>query len=396
MLEKQITLQVSIGSRLISFKVDPIDYSIKEIHSISVVAPIQYVWPHPLRNLLYVACSNRSISSADDIHSLVTIAVNEHTGMMQIIGQIAITSRPIHLTMDSSGQQLFVAYNAPSLMTVHPVLLDGTVGAASAPISNMIFGNFPHQILITPSGNSAILVTRGNDANGDAPEKPGALIVFPIKSNSKSPVQVTAPNGGYGFGPRHLDFHPNGRWVAVSIERQNQLHIYELCNEKLSDEPIYNLSTLPQPMRSSHDQLAGTIHFHPNGRYLYVVNRNDTSVYGDPSDASEYEGNNIVVYGFDEITGEPKLIQHVLTESIHVRTFSIDDDCGLLVAASILPALARVGNKIEMIPAKLSFFQIEANGKLTLVRTHQMSNQRESMFWSRLNTNKKIHQLTIK
>ena len=33
-----------------------------------------------------------------------------------------------------------------------------------------------------------------------------------------------APNGGYGFGPRHLDFHPSKPWIYVSLERQTALN----------------------------------------------------------------------------------------------------------------------------------------------------------------------------
>ena len=35
-----------------------------------------------------------------------------------------------------------------------------------------------------------------------------------------------APNGGYGFGPRHLDFHPSRSWIYVSLERQNALAMF--------------------------------------------------------------------------------------------------------------------------------------------------------------------------
>jgi 6-phosphogluconolactonase len=36
-------------------------------------------------------------------------------------------------------------------------------------------GIFAHQILTTPSNQSAILVARGNNASGGKPEDPGAL-----------------------------------------------------------------------------------------------------------------------------------------------------------------------------------------------------------------------------
>jgi 6-phosphogluconolactonase len=389
MSTKPVTLQISVGAELISFSVDQTQLTLEEIGRVAVMAPIQYVWPHPSRNILYVVSSNRSVSKADDVHSLATIEVDEHFGSMRVIAQIDLPTRPIHLTVDPSGCRLFVAYNAPSRVTVHSIFPDGTVADATTQMTAMTFGHYPHQIRITPSGKVAILVARGNDAHGDNPEQPGSLILFSLLGNSLTRIQTVAPGRGYGFGPRHLDIHPGGRWVAVSIERQNELHIYELTDDQLSNEPVFKLSTLPGPVRSPRDQLAGTVHFHQNGKYLYVVNRNDASVYGDHREPSAYEGNNIVAYSFDQTSGKPVPIQYVLTESVHVRTFSLDDESSLLVAASILPAFASREKIIEKVPAKLSFFRIGTDGKLSLAKVEEMGNQHESMFWSCLNTNKK-------
>ena len=59
-------------------------------------------------------------------------------------------------------------------------------------------------------------------------------------------------------------------------------------------------------------QLAGTVHVHSNGRFVYSVNRADDT-------AGE---NSIAVYALDQATGEPTPIQHADTHSIHVRTFA--------------------------------------------------------------------------
>jgi len=58
---------------------------------------------------------------------------------------------------------------------------------------------------------------------GAKPEEPGALKVFYYEGSKLTNEASVAPNGGYGFGPRHLDFHPTKPWVYVSLERQNRL-----------------------------------------------------------------------------------------------------------------------------------------------------------------------------
>ena len=52
-----------------------------------------------------------------------------------------------------------------------------------------------------------------------------------------------APNGGYGFGPRHLDFNPTQPWVYVSLERQNKLQLFKLEGDGLSPEPSFTKDT---------------------------------------------------------------------------------------------------------------------------------------------------------
>jgi 6-phosphogluconolactonase (cycloisomerase 2 family) len=381
------TLQLTIGPELISFEVDSQDLSLRETGRVAVAAPIQYVWPHPSRALLYVASSNRSISRADDLHSLATVEVDTQ-GALRVIGQVALPTRPIHLTVEPDGRRVLVCYNAPSRLTVHPIGADGVAGDAEPQQPALDTGIYPHQVLAMPSGAAALLVARGNDARNGVAQQPGSLRVFGLRGREGlASGQVVAPGGGFGFGPRHVDFHPGGRWMAASIERQNELHIYALDGDRLSAEPVFKLSTWPAPVRSPHDQLAGTLHFHPNGKILYLMNRNDTAVYGDGKQASDYEGNNIAVYAFDEASGRPELLQNVCTDSVHVRTFSLDRSGTLLVAASILPALARRGNGVAVqIPARLSFFRVAEDGRLTLARTEDMGHGRAALFWSRLDT----------
>lgn len=379
-----LVLHLTIGPDLICFGVDRDDLSLREIHRLTLAAPVQYVWPHPSRNLLYVASSNRSISKAGNQHMLATVEVDDHTGAMRQLSQVSLPTRPIHLTLDPAARWALVVYNAPALISAHAIDSAGRAGETivQSPVPRV--GHFPHQVLMLPSGEAAVIVARGNHAVPGRPEEPGSFEFLSVGQGKLSNLSTVAPGGGLGFGPRHLEFHPNGRWAAVSVERQNELHIFAVERDQFSRKPAFRLSTLETPPTRGHDQLSSTIHFHPNGKSLYVVNRHDTAVYGDGSKPSDYAGNNIAVYAFDEESGKPELLQHVLTESIHVRSFSFDASGRLLVTASILPALARRNGKVERIPSRLSFFHVGEDGRLTLAKVRDMDNE-QMMFWSRLN-----------
>ncbi len=171
-------------------------------------------------------------------------------------------------------------------------------------------GIFAHQILVTPSNTAAILVTRGNDPAGGKPEDPGALKVFTFKDGQLTNRASVAPAGGYGFGPRHLDFHPSGQWVYVSLERQNKLHVYKLQDDTLEMQPLFSKDTLAEPGNIRPRQFAGTIHVHPNGRYVYVANRSDAMT--DFQGKQVYLGgeNNIAVFGLSRRREQHRGVRH--------------------------------------------------------------------------------------
>ena len=69
----------------------------------------------------------------------------------------------------------------PSNITVHRIQPDGTLGEPVRSRAKPDVGIFAHQVLTTPGNQTAILVTRGNNAEAPSPEDPGALKVYGFK-----------------------------------------------------------------------------------------------------------------------------------------------------------------------------------------------------------------------
>jgi 6-phosphogluconolactonase (cycloisomerase 2 family) len=234
---------------------------------------------------------------------------------------------------------------------------------------------------VTPDNRLAILVTRGNEGTPTKAEDPGALKVFDYKDGVLSNEVSVAPNGGKEFGPRHLDFHPTKPWMYVSIETQNKMVMYRTAPGKIGPDIAYSATTLDQPNNIRARQAAGTVHVHPNGRFLYGANRAEATV--------EYQGkkvfkggeNSIVVYAIDQETGEPKPIQHIETQKIHPRTFHIHPGGKLMVAEHNLPVNVRDGDAVKTVAAGLSVFRIGDDGKLTFARSYDVDVGDKLMFW---------------
>src|SRR5258708_989740 len=295
----------------------------------------------------------------------------------------SLPCRPIHPSLARSGEYLLTAYNDPSNVTVHRINGDGSVGERVSQPDKLDAGIYGHQIRTTPGNQTAILVTRGNNAAGGKLEDPGALKLFGFKRGALTNLASIAPGTGLGFGPRHLDFHPSQPWVYVSIERQNKLYTYKLQSDgALGRDPIFVKDTLADAANVKPAQGAGPIHVHPNGRFVYLTNRNQGEVEFEGKKVFNGGENNVAVFAIDAQTGEPSLVQTVEGHGIHLRTFGIDPSGQLLVAASIRPLAVRDGSAIKTLTAGIMVYRIAGDGRLSFVRKYDVDTGKGQQFWS--------------
>ena len=170
--------------------------------------------------------------------------------------------------------------------------------------------------------------------------------------------------------------------MFVSLERQNKLQVYKkLDGGNLSATPLFTKESLENPKEGS-GQVAGTLHVHPNGRFLYQANRASGTV--------EYQGqrvfaggeNAIAVYSIRQETGEPVLIQHADTRGFVPRTFALDASGRMLVAANQTALSVREGQSVKIVPAGLSTFRVRNDGRLDFVHKYDVeTSASRSLFW---------------
>ena len=118
-----------------------------------------------------------------------------------------------------------------------------------------------------------------------------------------------------GAGPRHLVFHPNGKWIYVVNEKGCTVTLVQN-----SDNGKYNrgtsVSTLPTDYTDSNS--CADIHISSDGKFVYASNRGHDS---------------IAIYDVNAENGSLNLIGHQSTRGNRPRNFSLSpDDKYLLVA----------------------------------------------------------------
>ena len=129
-------------------------------------------------------------------------------------------------------------------------------------------------------------------------------------------------------------------------------------------------------------QHSGAIHVHPNGRFVYLTNRDSGTVDFEGRKINGGGHNNVAVFAIDQRTGEPTMIQTADAQAIELRTFGIDPSGRMMIAGSILSVPLRDGSTVKTVPAGLSVFRIGGDGKLAFVSKYDIDVGAVSQWWS--------------
>ena len=383
MRDRSQYLYASIGTQFCWYLPDLTAHQLDFISSRDFGSNIQYVWAHPQKDIIYVALSDGGPGKKGSYHSILACSIDRKTGEPAILGpKQRVPYRPIHLSTDERGENLFVAYNNPSSMSVHKIEANGDIGDTRIQLSKDQAGIFGHQVRITPNGKTVILVCRGYDATDTTPEKPGCLKIFDLTDGEICHTKTISPFGGLGFGARHLDFHPSGHCFYLAIERQSELHTFKIAEHGISDNPLFTASTLSKPLQSGVRQANSAVHVHPSGKFVYVSNRTYPAapINGRARPNGE---DNIAVFEINEISYEPSLIQSADTLGSLPRTFSIHNSGKMLVAANS-EAARKINSKgkATSLPLSLVSYKIGENGKLALKHQIKFKDKNQLLFWA--------------
>lgn len=165
----------------------------------------------------------------------------------------------------------------------------------------------PHSSLFSPDNRYMLVADLGLDLV--------RTYAFEAESGTLKPVSdaITPP----GSGPRHMAFHPNGKWVFSINEVGNSMTTYRYDADSGRLTPVDTISTLPGHFQG--ENTTAEVAVSKDGRFLYGSNRGHDS---------------IVQYSIDENSGKLSLVEYVSTEGGHPRHFALTPDGGHLIAAN--------------------------------------------------------------
>ncbi|MDH5161407.1 lactonase family protein [Heyndrickxia oleronia] len=120
-----------------------------------------------------------------------------------------------------------------------------------------------------------------------------------------------------GSGPRHLEFHPNGKYAYLMTELSSEVITLSYDNETGSFKEFQYISTIPTDFTENNQGSA--IHVTADGRFVYVSNRGH---------------NSIAVFCVNQESGELTFIEHTSTEGDWPRDFVLDPSERFVVASN--------------------------------------------------------------
>jgi len=219
----------------------------------------------------------RQASGVQD-HSVFAFSVDPRSGALTLINSTSTGGAgPTHLSVDASSGTLFAAHWNSGHVSAVPIRDDGGLGApTSVQASAHPTGSRTHAVRRVPGAPFVLATEFGHHQ----------VLVYRFDSGSRSltpsePAFTATPPGS---GPRHFAFHPNGRYVYLLNELSSEVVVYGW--DAASGVLQAQQTTLTLGPGYDGKKHAAAIVISPDGRHLYLSNRGEDVIVAYAVDAS--------------------------------------------------------------------------------------------------------------
>jgi 6-phosphogluconolactonase len=213
---------------------------------------------------------------------------NEQVAAYQVVGrtgELKLLNRQssegtasCYLDVDKTGKMALVANYTTGSVASLPVKTDGSLGEKTSFFQhkgssvNKDRQKEPHAhcIVVSPDNKYAFAADLGTDQILCYKLDPATAKMTP-----NDPPFAKSPAGA---GPRHLTFHPSGKWVYVINELLNSVTVfdYDATAGKLTEKQT--ISTLPAEFKGTTH--CADLKITPDGKFLFGTNRGHDSIAG--------------------------------------------------------------------------------------------------------------------
>lgn len=306
------------GEGIYLFQMNPSNGALKQLDVFANNSNPSCLAVNPGATHLYSANETRNFQGKDS-GSVSAYSISRPDGRLTLLNTVSSEGAgPAHLSVHPSGKFVLVANYHGGSVAVLPIEADGRLGAASdikvdpGPVgadhaSSAPPGSFAlsghdrthaHMIQADPSGRFVLASDLGMDQ----------IFVWKFDAgkgtlSANEPPSVRVPQGD---GPRHFAFHPNGRWLYSIQEEGSTLMLFDYDAARGVLTARQTVSTLPKGFAGTN--YTSEVAVSADGRFVYAANRLHDSV---------------AVFSVSA-TGELAYVNETWTRGDYPRSFTID------------------------------------------------------------------------
>jgi len=278
--------------------------------------------------------SRRSLYAVNAINdpaaTVTTFMLDPATGNLQKTGQVPSGGAgPAYVSVDSTGHAAFVANYFGASIVSYRVQPDGTL---SQPVERLDFkdrqkfgapgsnstrqdNSHPHCVTISPDDRFLLVCDLGTDHIA-------VFYIHPETGLLSDPHLFT--NERPACGPRHVVFHPNGRWVYCINEIESSIDRCLWTATRFSNTPqgllvnsTFTIKTIAADFPAEKNT-AAELSISPDGSFLYASNRGEDS---------------LVVFSIAK-SGDLTLLQRISCGGKTPRHFTLDPTAQWLICGN--------------------------------------------------------------
>ncbi len=308
---------VYIGSgnrNIYIYRMNPATGALREAAPAASVGHPSFLTLTPDHRFLYAVTEGGSKGSS----KVSGFSIDGQTGRLTFINdQPSGGAGPCHVAVDQTGKALLAANYGSGSMSVFPIQAGGVLGAMSGFFQGQGSsvnpqrqeGPHAHCVVTAPGDRFALLCDLGLDKVFVFKFDPANASISP----NDPPFAPVKP----GSGPRHITFHPNGRFAYLISEMAETITAFAYDGGRGILRELQTESTVPADYTAAGT--AAEVVVHPSGKFVYGSNRGN---------------NSIVEFAVDGATGHLTLVGWCPTQGKTPRNFEIDPTGTFLLAAN--------------------------------------------------------------
>jgi 6-phosphogluconolactonase len=238
------------------------DLTVLDQVALKAAGPSTPMTVSPDKRYLYAAIRSQPFTVA-------AFSINPY-GRLTSIGEAPLANSMAYVSTDRTGKYLLSASYGGHMISVNPI---GADGVPKAPHQTLASEANAHLILTDPSNQYAFVPCLGFDAI--------MQLRFDASTGKLSPNEPSLMRVREKSGPRHMVFHPNGKYVYLVSELDGTLYVFSL-DDKSGTLALHQVtSALPAGFTFAPPEKkiwTADIHITPNGKFLYTSERTSSTI----------------------------------------------------------------------------------------------------------------------